>query len=114
MGRKRSVIALLLAICLVVAIVPLNQVEKYEASEKVGSELLELLGVTYEELIEGNFVDSGETFSCIIWLQDINIKEAVEAGVDAAEKTREEYSARFLFDYHYLIHSLLFNNSEKL
>ncbi|MBQ8625144.1 MAG: hypothetical protein IJ419_03105, partial [Agathobacter sp.] len=27
----------------------------------------------------------GETYSCIIWIEDIEIEEAVEAGIDAAE-----------------------------
>ena len=55
MGKKRSVIALLLAICLAVTIMPLCKAEEYEASEKVGLELLELLEVTYEELTTGDF-----------------------------------------------------------
>lgn len=101
MGKKRSVIALLLAICLAVTIMPLCKAEEYEASEKVGLELLELLEVTYEELTTGDFVDSGETYSCIIWLQDVEIEEAVEAGIDAAERTKEDYSIWRRYDYPY-------------
>ncbi|MBO5096881.1 MAG: S8/S53 family peptidase [Agathobacter sp.] len=102
MGKKKHVIAMLLAICLALSMMPLNQVEEYDASEKVGSELLELLGVTYEELIMGDFLDSGETYSCIIWLQDVEIEEAVETGIDAAERTREDYSVWSRYDYPYI------------
>ena len=101
MDKKKRVITVLLVICLAVTMMPMNQVEEYKASEKVGSELLEVLGVTYEELTTGEFVDAGEAYSCIIWLQDVEIEEAVEAGIDAAEMTREGYSIWSMYDYPY-------------
>ena len=104
MGKKTRIIAMLVVLCMLATMIPVVPTEEYEASEKVGPELLEMIGITYEELISGNFVDSGEIYSCVIWLHDVKIEEAVEAGIDAAEKTREEYSARSLYDYPYTIY----------
>ena len=67
----------------------MSNLEKFQAEEKVGLELLETLGVTYTELIDGRFEDSGETYSCIVWLYDVKIEEAVKKGIDVAESTRE-------------------------
>ena len=101
MGKKIRMIALLVVICMVATLLPIGSLEKYEASEKVDAKFLELLGVTYEELISGDFTDSGETYSCIIWLQDVEIENAVEAGIEAAEETREENSVLGAYDYPY-------------
>ena len=101
MGKKTRCVAMLVALCMMVTVLPSVSVEEYEASEKVGSELLELMGVSYENLVSGNFVDSGETYSCIIWIEDVEIEEAIEAGIDAAEMTREDYSTWSMYDYPY-------------
>lgn len=101
MGKKCKLVALMVVICMVTTLLPVVPVEDYEASEKVSSELLELLDVTYEDLSAGNYVDSGERYSCIIWIQDVEVEEAVEAGIDAAEKTREDYSVWSRYDYPY-------------
>ncbi|MBQ8627795.1 MAG: S8 family serine peptidase [Agathobacter sp.] len=101
MHKRCKLIALVVVICMLATMLPAVSMEKYEASEKVGSELLELMNVTYDDLTTGNYVDSGETYSCIIWLQDVEIEEAVEAGIDAAEMTRENYSTWSLYDYPY-------------
>ena len=101
MGKKCKLVALMVVICMVTTLLPVVPVEDYEASEKVSSELLELLDVTYEDLSVGNYVDSGEKYSCIIWIQDVEVEEAVEAGIDAAEKTREDYSVWSRYDYPY-------------
>ena len=101
MGKMKKVIGMILVICLTLTMIPMIQAEKYEAAEKVGSELLDVLGVTYEELLAGNFVDMGESYSCMIWLYDVDVEEAVEAGIDAAERTRENYSVWRFYDYPY-------------
>ena len=98
---KRKWVAILVAICMFATMLPTVPITEYKASEKVGSELLELMNVTYDDLTSGNFVDSGETYSCIIWIEDVEIEEAVEAGIDAAEMTREDYSTWSLYDYPY-------------
>lgn len=101
MRKKCKLVAVLVVICMVATLLPFIPMEEYEASEKVSSELLTLMDVTYEDLTEGNFVDSGEKYSCIIWIQDVEIEEAVEAGIDAAEMTRDDYSVWSLYDYPY-------------
>ena len=101
MGKGCKFVVLVVVICMLVTLLPAVSGEEYEASEKVGSELLELMEVTYDDLISGNFVDSGETYSCIIWIQDVEIEKAVEAGIEAAEMTREEDSTWALADYSY-------------
>ena len=92
MRKRCKLVALLVVICMVATLLPIVPAEEYEASEKVSAELLELLDVTYEDLTAGNYIDSGETYSCIIWIQDVDVEEAVEAGIDAAEMTRDDYS----------------------
>ena len=101
MGTKRKLVAILVVICMLATMFPSVPITEYEASEKIGSELLELMNVTYDDLTSGNFVDSGETYSCIIWIEDVEIEEAVEAGIDAAEMTREDYSTWSMYDYPY-------------
>lgn len=90
--------------CLSVMLIPYVQNEKYEAKEKIGEELLGKIGVSYDELQKGEFEDSGEKFSCIVWIQDICVGEAVEAGIDAAEKTRDNYSQSYEYDYPYTVY----------
>ena len=101
MGKKRKLVVLLIVICIMTTMLPSTSLEEYEASEKVGSELLGMLDVSYEELRSGDFVDSGEKYSCIIWIEDVEIEEAVEAGIDAAEMIRENYSVSSSYDYPY-------------
>ncbi|MBQ8626553.1 MAG: S8 family serine peptidase [Agathobacter sp.] len=101
MGRKRKLVAILVVICMFATMLPSVPITEYEASEKVGSELMELMNITYEDLTSGNYLDSGETYSCIIWIEDVEIEEAVEAGIDAAEMTRDDYSTWSMYDYPY-------------
>ncbi|MBO5097462.1 MAG: S8 family serine peptidase [Agathobacter sp.] len=101
MRKRCKLVALLVVICMVATLLPIVPAEEYEASEKVSAELLELLDVTYEDLTAGNYIDSGETYSCIIWIQDVDVEEAVEAGIDAAEMTRDDYSVWSRYDYPY-------------
>ena len=100
---KRRLVAVLLVGCILATQLPLNFVEEYEASDKVGTVLLNLLKVTYEELVSGDFIDSGGEYSCIIWVADVEIEKAVKGGIDAAEMTRENYSVRSRYDYPYTI-----------
>lgn len=79
MHKRCKLIALVVVICMMITMMPAISMDEYKASEKVGSELLELMNVTYDDLTTGNYVDSGEIYSCIIWLQDVEIEEAVEA-----------------------------------
>ena len=101
MGKKCKFLALLLAICMLATMIPTIPMEKYEASEKVSSELLEVMNISYEDLVSGSFDDDGETYSCIIWIQDVEIEEVVEAGIDAAEMTRDNHSTWSLYEYPY-------------
>ena len=99
--KRMRLVAMLIVMCMLVTILPMGTPEKYEASEKAGEDLLEVLDITYEDLVAGNFVDDGETYSCIFWLLDVVLEEAVEAGIDAAERTQEGYSTWSLYDYPY-------------
>ncbi len=67
----------------------------------VSDELLGVMGVNYEELVSGDYEDSGETYSCIIWIEDIDMEQAVRAGIDAAEMTRVTYSMNREYEYPY-------------
>ena len=98
----KKIIAILLTLCMISVMLPVTFVEEYEATEKVRTELLEILGVTYEELKTGTFVDDGKEYSCIIWLHDVNVEEAVEEGIDAAERTRDICLESY--DYPYTIY----------
>lgn len=101
MTKKRKFVALLLVMCSIITLSPTFPLDEYEASEKVGTDLLDVLKVSYEELISGNFTDTGETYSCIIWIEDVHLEQAVEAGIDAAEMTRETYTENITYDYPY-------------
>ncbi len=92
MGKKIKLVASLVVFCMLLSMLPVTPVEEYDASEKIGEDLLEQMGISYEELASGDYVDSGETYSCIIWLNDAELEEAVDAGIDAAEMTREDKS----------------------
>lgn len=72
-------------------------------TQKVSDELLELMNVSYSELAADNFVDDGTTYSCIIWINDIDKEVAVRAGIDAAEKTRDTYKASAKYAYPYTL-----------
>lgn len=99
--KRMRLVAMLIVMCMLITLLPAGKAERYEASEKVGAELLELLDITYEDLASSNFVDDGETYPCIIWIQEVEIEEAVKAGIDAAEKTKEGYSVWSRYDYPY-------------
>ena len=66
---------------------------------KVSNDLLETIGITYEDLILKKFEDLGKSYSCIIWTKDIDMTLAVEIGIDAAEKTRTTYREDAHYDY---------------
>lgn len=63
--------------------------EEMEFDCKVDEELLNKIGVTYKELIEGDFKESDDQFSCVIWLTDVDLTEAIEAGEKAAEYAKQ-------------------------
>lgn len=90
MCNTKKIVALLIVVCLVVTIFPTVSLEKYVALEKVGEELLEVFGVSYDELLSGAYEENGERYSCIIWLKDVDVTEAVVAGIDVAEMTRDQ------------------------
>lgn len=46
----RKLVAVLVVVCTLATMLSSISMEEYEASEKVSSELLEVLGVTYDEL----------------------------------------------------------------
>ena len=76
-----------------------NDLEKM----KLSSELLDVMDITYEQLLSGDFEDSGDSYSCIIWIKDIDMTVAVEAGIDAAEKTRATYIEGTNYEYPYTV-----------
>lgn len=106
MRPRRIIVAMLMVISILVTMLPTASREEYEASEKVGSDLLKLMNVTYEDLTSGNFEDTGDVYSCIIWISDVEIEKAVEAGIDVAEMTREKHSAWSIYDYPYTTYEL--------
>lgn len=59
------------------------------------------MGITYEELLSGDYEDSGNTYPCIIWTEDIDMEQAVRAGIDATEMTRATYSMNKKYEYPY-------------
>ena len=72
-------------------------------SQKVSDELLEVLNISYSDLVAGDFTDNGDVYSCIIWINDIDKEEAVKAGIDAAEKTRDAYTTVSNYNYPYTV-----------
>lgn len=68
-------------------------VSEEEENNKVTDELLEVIGVSYENILSNDYEDTGDTYSCIIWTQDIDMTLAVKEGINAAEKTRPTYTS---------------------
>lgn len=71
--------------------------------KKLSDELLAVLDISYDEIISHNYSDNGEVYSCIIWINDIEMEEAVKTGIDAAERTRDTYTTNSTYDYPYTI-----------
>ena len=81
------------------------------ATQIISDELLQTIGITKEDLMSGNFVDNGERYPCIIWIEDIDAEIAVKAGIDAAEMTRETYCMGVEYEYPYEVMDM---NGQKL
>lgn len=96
--QKRVCSALLIFVLAFVSVIPTFASDDVVAPQKVSDELLGKIGVSNEALFSGDFEDNGDSYSCIIWIEDIDIEEAVTAGIDAAEKTRNTDTRRATYE----------------
>lgn len=82
MGRKMKKVVSLLGVFVMIfgMFSPLQDFFAAENTENVKTDasLLEIIEVSYEDLISGNFQESGELYSCIIWIEDIDMEIAAK------------------------------------
>lgn len=101
-GKKLVSVALVMVMLLTMLPASASGLNESDIQDQVISdELLKVMGVTYKELLSGDYEDSGDTYSCIIWIEDIDMEQAVRAGIDAAEMTRATYSMNQEYEYPY-------------
>ncbi len=93
---KRTISVILICTLVLSVVIPIfvevsaDDVEN--SSPKVSDELLEIMEISYDDLLADNYTDNGMSYSCIIWIEDIDMESAVIAEIDAAEMTRDTYT----------------------
>ena len=97
MKTIKKIVSVLMALCLFMAEMPiaLAAEDHYAVSE----DLLNELGLTWEEFTAHSFEDTGETYRCVLWTKDIDMEPAVIYGIDEAEKTRKEPVENYNYPY---------------
>lgn len=101
-GKRLVSVALVMVMLLTMLPTSASELNGLDIQNQIVSdELLGVMGVNYEELVSGDYEDSGDTYSCIIWIEDIDMERAVRAGIDAAEMTRTTYSMNREYEYPY-------------
>lgn len=103
MGSYKKIISVILVLGMLASTMLTIDASEYEEGVKISTELLEELDVAYEDLLSGNFEDTGEIYSCVIWIEDVDLETAVEAGIEAAEQTNGNYSGETTTTYTYSI-----------
>ena len=103
--HRKKLVSVILVMSLILTMIPTIASAQSESEQPqiVSDELLKVMDVTYEELLSGNYKDSGDTYSCIIWIKDIDMEQAVRAGIEAAEMTKETYVKSKKYEYPYEI-----------
>lgn len=83
------------------SIFPTHISAEHTINLKIDMDFIESLGVSYEDLISHNFEESNTLYPCVIWISDINLEEAVQYGINAANETQpaSAKSKSYVFDY---------------
>ena len=96
---KKIVSCIMLVVLVLSSSVHAEGAERSELIWKVGDSLLERFSITREAFATGEYEDSGEIVSCILWYDDIDMEDAIKYGIDQAEKTRTEPIQNYEYPY---------------